>query len=395
MEAAPPPVASPEAGAPARAWRWIRAHPLVSGLGAAVLVVVLVAGSLAWWTRRQIEEIPTFDEAAPGVVDLATDGTTSTTTPLPGVPVSDAPAPPVPPPGERAITYLVFSTGSDGLSSAEAQRLEIPPERAAMADRLTDSIMLVVVHPKTREVAVLSIPRDLYLPSIGDRINTVFVRSGPRALAETVGRLTGLPVDHMVAVNFTAFGELADALGGVDLWVDGPARDLNTGFEVEGSGCVHLDAAKALAFARSRHWEVRTAAGWAPSTADDFGRIQRQQRFLRAAARKLASPTGLFAFGPLLGTAQRTLTIDRDLDVVASANLARELLADPATTIATFSYQGTPGWAGPASVVYGDAGANAGTLAELQRVLRGEPPAPAAPGDPAPPALPPPAAGSC
>jgi LCP family protein required for cell wall assembly len=393
METAAPPATSPFG----RARRWILEHRLASGIGAAVLVVVLVSGGLTWWAKKQVDDIPTFAESAPGFVDLES-GTTVTTAAAdlpPGVPVSDAPAPPPPPPGERAITYLVFSTGSAGLTPAAAERLEIPPERAAMADGLTDSILLVVVHPKTREVGVLSIPRDLYLPSIGDRINTVYVRSGPRALAETVGRLTGLPVDHMVSVNFSAFGELADAVGGVDVWVDGPARDTYTGFEVEQSGCVRMDGATALAYARSRHWEIRTAGGWQLHTADDFGRIERQQKFLRAAARTLASPSGLLRIGSLLGVAQRTLTIDRDLDVVGTANLARDLLSDPATTIATFSYQGTPGWAGAASVVYGDAGANAEVLASVQRILRGEPPPPAPPGEPAPPAAPPPSAGVC
>lgn len=394
MEATPSPGSSPFA----RAWSWITSHRVLSAVGAVVLVVALLAGGLAWWTKRQVEEIPTFDEAAPGLVtgDVGTTLPATTSSTDPGVPVSDAPpVESLPPPGERAYTYLVFSTGSDALSPADAERLQIPPDRAAMSDRLTDSIMLVVVHPKTHEVGVLSIPRDLYLPAIGDRINTVFIRSGPRALAETVGRLTGLPIDHMVAVNFTAFGELADAIGGVDLWVDGPARDLNTGFETDRSGCMHMDAATSLAYARSRHWEVRTPGGWQLYTADDFGRIERQQRFLRAAARRLASPSGVLSIGSLLGVAQRTLTIDRDLDVMATAGMARDLLSDPATVITTHSYQGTPGWAGAASVVYGDAGANAATLAEMKRLLLGQPVPPAPAGLPAPPAAPPSGQGSC
>ncbi|MBI2704892.1 MAG: LCP family protein [Actinobacteria bacterium] len=380
--------------------RSLRSKVLRSVSIAATIVVLAAAGFVIWLNRR-LDEIPTFAESAPGWVGppetFSPDITVAATTPPPDVTKGiDGPStPPPPPPGERGTSFLIFSTGSQRLSADDARRLNIPPDRAVMSDGLTDSIMVVVVYPKNGQVGILSIPRDLYIPQLNDRINTIYVRSGPRALALTVGRMTGLPIDHMIAVNFSAFGELTDAVGGVDLWVDGPARDVKTGFEVKASSCVRMDGATALAFARSRRWEVFDGASWrVDSSATDFGRIKRQQALVRAAAKKLASPAGLGMIGTITGVAQRTLIVDPELDFRAVSALGLDMLRSASTTIQTFSYAGTAGWAGAASVVYTDARANAATLAALQRLLRGERVEAAAGGTPAPPAAGPEAAGA-
>lgn len=372
---------------------------VLRGLGVVATILVLAAAGFAYWANQQFNRIPTFAETAPGWVPPPETFPTETSVAATAAPADvakgiDAPnAPPPPPPGERGVTFLIFSTGSDRLSAADAKRLNIPPDRATMSDGLTDSIMVVTAYPKTGQVGVLSIPRDLYIPQIGDRINTVYNRSGPRALALTVGRMTGLPIDHMLAVNFSAFGELTDAVGGVDLWVDGPARDVNTGFEVKQSGCVHMDATKALAFARSRHWEVYGAGGWQnDASASDFGRMRRQQLLVRAALKKLVTPSGLGMIGPVTGVAQRALIVDPELDFRGTSALGLDMLRSPNTAIRTYSYAGTVGWAGAASVVYTDARANAAPLAAMQHLLRGEPVD--ASGAPAPPAAGPEAAGA-
>jgi LCP family protein required for cell wall assembly len=365
---------------------------LVIGLGIVAAVALLSAAGIATWANRQFGEIPTFAEHAPGVV-ASTGSVLDTTAAAPGTAIGDLTAgidspPPVTLPAERGVTFLLFSTGSEALSADAARRLSIPADRASQSDGLTDSIMLVVVYPETGQVGVLSIPRDLYIPQIGDRINTIFNRSGPRALATTVARITGLPVDHMLAVNFSAFGDLTDAVGGVDVWVDGPARDLNTGFEVARPGCVHMDATMALAFARSRHWEIDSGTGWRlDASADDFGRIRRQQALIRAAIEKLASPSGLGSISGAIGVAQRDLIVDPDLDFRQVSGLALDMLGNDQTSISTFSYAGVPGWAGAASVVYTNAQANAAGLAAMQHLLAGQPvDVAAAGGTPAPPA---------
>jgi LCP family protein required for cell wall assembly len=380
IERAPEPPPGPGDPTPIEGRRPARRRVLV-GVGVLVVVVLAATATVVWWADRQFAAIPTFAESAPGYVDVGDDGTLppDTAADATGTTIGeltsgiDGPTPVVPS-GPRGVTYLVFSTGSRGLDASDAQHLQIPADRASMADGLTDSIMLAVVYPATGQVGELSIPRDLYIPQIGDRINTIYNRSGPRALAVLVAKITGMPVDHMVAVNFSAFGDLTDAVGGVDLWVDGPARDLNTGFHADHSGCMHMDAATALAFARSRHWEVGDGVTWRlDASADDFGRIRRQQRLIRAAGRKLATPAGIGKLSSVAAVAQRDLIVDPDLDLRDASSTALGLLRSDQTTIQTFSYAGTPGWAGAASVVYTNAAANAGPLAAMQRLLAGQP----------------------
>ena len=83
----------------------------------------------------------------------------------------------------------------------------------------SDSILLVRVDPGRNRIAELSIPRDLRvtIPGHGDdRINAAYTLGGPALAIQTVRALTGIPINHVVLVDFSGFRELVDALGGRD-----------------------------------------------------------------------------------------------------------------------------------------------------------------------------------
>jgi LCP family protein required for cell wall assembly len=190
----------------------------------------------------------------------------------------------------------------------------------------------------TNQLAVLSFPRDLYVDIGGrrDRINTAYRRDDPTRLIETIAANFGVPVDHYVQVDFCAFRELVDAVGGVEVPFESPARDRRSGLAIATTGCVNLDGDMALAYVRSRHYEYEDPAGsgdWTQDGTSDFGRIARQQDFLRRVVTKvindgLTSPSVASA---LITTNREYLVTDTGLTVnrmLEFANTLRRL--DPA-----------------------------------------------------------------
>src|SRR4029453_14797333 len=83
-----------------------------------------------------------------------------------------------------------------------------------------------------RHAAVLSIPRDLYVPVAGTggaaKINSAFNR-GPGQLVQTIQQGFGISIHHYLLVNFDGFREVVDALGGVVMHFPRPGRDSTNG----------------------------------------------------------------------------------------------------------------------------------------------------------------------
>ncbi len=181
---------------------------------------------------------------------------------------------------------------------------------------LTDSIMLISMKKSTGQVALISIPRDLYVKIPGteqyEKINFAHAygeekKKGGGGIAYSkaiISEVTGLYVDYAVSINHEAFKEIVDAVGGVDVCLDKPFVE-NKQFTDEiilnlSDGCHHLDGATALFFVRSRY------------TTSDFDRMRRQQQVLLAAKDKilslgvLANPVKIFNLLDILGRNVRT-----------------------------------------------------------------------------------------
>jgi polyisoprenyl-teichoic acid--peptidoglycan teichoic acid transferase len=199
------------------------------------------------------------------------------------------------------------------------------------------SDVVIVVHlvPKARHAAVLSIPRDLYVPVAGTggsaKINSAFNR-GPGPLIQTIQENFGIPIHHYLLVDFDGFREAVDALGGVAMYFPQPVRDDHnghneSGLRVAGAGCQRLGGVQALALARSRYFQYQDRAGrWHADPGTDLGRIRRQQTMLRALAAKavgrdLANPIRANA---LVGSVVRSLTKDDRLTMRQAVTMARQ-----------------------------------------------------------------------
>ena len=152
----------------------------------------------------------------------------------------------------------------------------------------SDTIMVLRVDPAASRVAVLSFPRDLYVTIAGAgnraRINSAYRRDEPQRLIDTIYENFGVGIDHFIQVDFCTFKTLVDAVGGVSVPFEYPARDEGSGLEVTAPGCFTFDGDHALAYVRSRHYEYEDPPGsgnWESDPSSDLGRISRQQDFLR------------------------------------------------------------------------------------------------------------------
>ena len=159
----------------------------------------------------------------------------------------------------------------------------------------SDTMMVMRLDPKNDRATVLSIARDLYVDLEGGgkgRINEAFAKKGapneadPDRLVRTIKSNFGITINHYIEIDFGGFREVVNAIGGVKVHFPFPARDEFSGLGVNSTGCVQLDGPAALAYVRSRHYEFKTAKGWQSDDTGDFGRIKRQQDFIKRVLRK-------------------------------------------------------------------------------------------------------------
>ncbi|MHB8510990.1 MAG: LCP family protein [Actinomycetota bacterium] len=151
-----------------------------------------------------------------------------------------------------------------------------------MGGQRSDTLMLVHLTDQGRKAIVLSFPRDLRVQLHGhsglEKINAAY-NYGPNEVMQTVTDLTGIPIDHYVEVNFESFKSIVSAVGGVNMCVDRAYNDAKSGLYINKPGCYPFDGNKALAFVRMRYQDP----------LGDYGRIQRQQYFIRTLIDKLKS----------------------------------------------------------------------------------------------------------
>jgi LCP family protein required for cell wall assembly len=281
----------------------------VAGLVALVLVLTVAAGGWIVYRYRQLHRVP-----------------------VPVVPAD---------PGEPQNFLLVGSDSRafvDGTADVTAY---------GTADEVgaphADTILLVRTFPALHRVAMVSIPRDLYIPIAGtggeDRINAA-VQGGAARLVRTVADDFGVEIHHYAQIDFRGFKGLVNAVGGVDVYFPAAARDFDTtlgrtltGLDIPEAGCVRLDGDQALAYVRSRHYQQLVDGEWQDDPAGDLNRIQRQQDFIRRTFRQSLSK-GLLdprRLDKLLSVARDNVTLDDELglgDVKSFGSQFRSLKPD-------------------------------------------------------------------
>lgn len=148
-----------------------------------------------------------------------------------------------------------------------------------------DTIILAQIVPSQERGILLHFPRDLWVTIPGEgarrttrgKINSAY-QHGPQAVIDTVQEVTGLPINHYLEIDLKGFRNMVGAIGGVDICLTEPLYDSQLNFRLP-EGVTKLNGNQALSFVRARH----------ASPDGDFGRIRRQQQFLKAVVTRVGS----------------------------------------------------------------------------------------------------------
>ena len=224
------------------------------------------------------------------------------------------------------------------------------------AGQRSDTIMVLHIDPTQGKAAILSIPRDFYVPIPGqggrDKINASFAIGGPQLLIRTIKEALGIDINHYVELDFNGVERIVNAVGGVKVHVDAPARDAFTGLDIPAVGCNDLDGYQALAFVRSRHYETLQRGRWEPGSGSDIDRISRQQDFVRRIMKKAVS-SGLsnpLTLNRLIGIGIANVRVDQQMSTKDISSIARRFRSIDADTVDMLTLPTTDAFIGGAAV---------------------------------------------
>lgn len=215
------------------------------------------------------------------------------------------------------------------------------------APDLTDTMMFVSLSESGKGMSLVSLPRDIWIPSLRAKLNSAYYwgnqkqDAGGLILAKsTVEEIVGQPIQYAVVVDFSGFEEIIDDLGGIDVNVE--TAFVDNKFPIAGKendtcggdpefkcryktvsfekGLQHMDGARALDFVRSRNAEG--------DEGTDLAREARQQKVIQAMEKELLSPSFFLSPGKMIRVFKDVQkTIETDVTSEEGAVLLRRFLS--------------------------------------------------------------------
>lgn len=257
--------------------------------------------------------------------------------------------------GQSPLNILLL--GSDGRNNAK--NIELGGARQD-ADRkpLADVQMLLHVSADRSNMSVISIPRDTRVtiprctdpkthevfPQTSAAINQSLQHGGPGCTLATWQELTGIYIDHFMMVDFGGVVDMADAIGGVPVCVDGNVYSHDS--KGHGSGLKLTKGTHSVKGVQALQW-LRTRYGFEDNT--DIGRAKAQHMYMNSMVRQLKKDAKLTNPGELRDLAEaatNALTVDDGLDTVKKLyDLGGDLSRVPTKriTMVTMPWQYGPG----------------------------------------------------
>jgi LCP family protein required for cell wall assembly len=245
--------------------------------------------------------------------------------------------------GQTPLNILLI--GSDARDTAENQKLGGARDIGTAAR--ADVQMLVHVSADRTSMSVVSMPRDtlvdipkctdaktgkVYAATDDTMTNASLERGGPGCTVATWEKLTGIPIDHFMMVDFSGVVSMADAIGGVPVCVDANIYShTSTG---HGSGLKLKKGTTSVKGKQALQW-LRTRYGF--EDGSDIARTKAQHMYMNSMVRQLRSNATLSNPDKLLGlaeTATKALTVDTGLGSVTKLyDLSKELKKVPTDRI--------------------------------------------------------------
>lgn len=193
-------------------------------------------------------------------------------------------------------------------------------DRAGVSGARSDTMIVVSINTKTKEITFTSLLRDMYIELVGlgrnNKLNAAYQLGGVKMLNDTIKTYLGIETSNYVRVDFESFKTIIDEFGGIDVpfsdneevrkqeikRLKSKASDFSESQLVAGTkGTYHLTGAQALFYCRDRY-SGNTVEG-APD--GDFGRTERQRKVLGAMVEKAQS----MKFDELLGALPEILPL--------------------------------------------------------------------------------------
>ena len=228
-----------------------KTHPFIKGFVGCIAVVMIAAGAVSFVTAGALHSKLNYSE------------------------IEDTKREPFKEAGVKNILLI----GNDSRNADEGGR--------------SDAMILVSISSRTNSIHLTSLLRDIYVDipgHDGNRLNAAYAYGGPELLMETLEENFDIEVNRYMLVNFQAFANLVDAVGGVDLELSNEEVQYVNGYlveynQLEGraegtdyldsslSGNIHLNGPQALAYCRNRY------------IGSDFARTERQRKVVAAAVK--------------------------------------------------------------------------------------------------------------
>ncbi|EKO1912808.1 LCP family protein [Clostridium botulinum] len=167
-----------------------------------------------------------------------------------------------------------------------------PGSKEASDPKRTDTMIVVNYNPKTKNINMVSVPRDTRVTMNGKKIkiNSAHAINGVNGSIAAVENLLGIEINNYAKIDYEGFRKVIDAIGGVEMDItrnmnyDDPSQNLHIHFQ-KGT-TVHLDGKKAEEFFRWR--KNNNGTGFADG---DLGRIENQHKFISKVVEKVKSPS--------------------------------------------------------------------------------------------------------
>lgn len=156
---------------------------------------------------------------------------------------------------------------------------------------LSDTMLVLSIDHTTKQVAMISVPRDLRVAIPGKyttKINAANQLGGPALAEQTVANTLGIPINYYILTNFRGLKQAVDAVGGLDVTVKTRLYDPeypcandkgSCGIDIQ-PGSYHMDGVKVLEYTRCRKG----------TCGNDFGRAARQQEIIKLLEAKVSQP---------------------------------------------------------------------------------------------------------
>ncbi|HXW39180.1 MAG TPA: LCP family protein [Acidimicrobiales bacterium] len=247
--------------------------------------------------------------------------------------------------GKEAGTENILMVGSTSRCALSVQNAAYGLCDEGVNGVNSDVMMILHVDPTHHRLALLSIPRDLFVPNAraeGANKIDAGLFEGVSQVVASIEEDFGIPIQHTVTLNFDQFANVVDALGGINMSFPMSVFDAESGLNVQAAACVHLDGTQALSVVRARHLQYQLpttvsddAFYWPQENLSDLARIRRDHEFLRvlattAAQKGLGNPiTDL----DLINSVKADLTFDEDWSVTDMADLVVDFHATNANSV--------------------------------------------------------------